>query len=396
MNSKKYILALLFAAGFSVSALAQDSCCVSKSTDVQIYGRLDAGVITANSVQNSAGKTVSITQFTSSPMYTSNIGFKATERINSDLAVYGRFEAQVQPMDGSSGLSSSSGASNALFGRESNIGIVSRDVGTVIIGRQVNPVYQAWATTDVRGPFSFGASVIYQADGSSFGGTATSKTGIATYTGGTYISNAVSLTTREYNGIKGVLLYGSGNVAGDNELGQKTAIAATYNKGMFTGTTGYYNARSTSNDSSVGRYYWVGAGIRPTDKSIVKFGHTIFENPTAAASNSANSKWALNVISGEYNITPVIKVFGGYFTMKDQINSANKNTMKTLGAEYELSKRTQVYTAVASVTNEGTAGWAAYGGGGANAGSLNTSTFSSAIGQGKDQTAFTLGVVHRF
>ena len=396
MMFKKYVIAVLITAGFSVTAMAQDACCVDKPSSVQVYGRLDVGVVNANSVQNSAGQTAGITQVTSSPMYTSHIGFKATEKLSGQTEVYARIESQINPADGSQGISSSSAAANGVFAREANIGIVNKEIGTFIIGRQVNPAYQAWSQGDVRGPFSFGSSLVYQSDGSSFGGTATAKTGISTYTGGSYISNAVSYITPDYNGLKGVLLYGSGNTADNTDYNQKTAIAAVYDKGMFTGTTGYQNTRSSTTGSITGRYYWVGGGIRPTDKSLIKVARTVFENPMTKDTNAANSQWQLDAISGEYKLTERVKVWAGYYMMNDQINSANKNTMTSLGSEYELSKRTQIYTAVSFVENQGTAGWAGYGGGGANYSSLNTTTFASSIGQGKNQTAYTVGMVHRF
>lgn len=397
MMFKKYVLMVLMALGSSTVVMAQDSCCTEPNrSDVQIYGRLDAGIVSANSVQNSAGQTVGITQISSSPMYTSNLGFISREKLSENTSVYARFEGQVNPADGSSGISSSSGAANGLFGRESNIGIVNKQIGTFIIGRQVNPAYQAWSQTDVRGPFAFGSSLVYQSDGSSFGGTATSKTGISTYTGGSYISNAISYISPTYKGFRGILLYGSGNVAGDIDYNQKTAVAATYDRGMFTGTTGYQNTRSSTTGAIVGRYYWLGGGIRPTDKSLVKLSYTMFENPMTKASNAANSQWALSTLTTEYRFTDRIKGWAGYYMMNDQINSNNKNTMKSVGGEYAFSKRTQVYTGVSFVTNEGTAGWAGYGGGGANANSLNTTAFPSTIGAGKSQTAYVMGMVHRF
>ena len=393
---KKYALAVLLAAGFSATAMAQESCCRDPNrSDVQIYGRIDVGYIGSNSVQNSAGQTVGISQISSSPMYTSNIGFIAREKLSGETSVYARLEAQVNPADGSSGISSSSAATNGMFSRESNLGIQNKTWGTLIIGRQVNPVYQYFNQQDVRGGFAFGSSLVYMADGSSFGGTATTKTGISNITGGPYVGNAVSYQTPTYAGITGRLLYSAGNTAGDIENNQKMGLALSYNKGMWLGTTGYYNARNSTGNIT-GRYYWLGGGVKPVKNLTVRGGYTVFENPTTKGANTANSQWALSQVSSEYQFTSKVKGWVGYYQMNDQINSANKNNMKSVGAEYAFSKRTQIYTAVSFVTNEGTAGWAGYGGGGANANSLNTTAFPSSIGAGKSQTATTVGMVHRF
>lgn len=393
---KKLLAVTLTMFGLVGAAQAQESCCRDPNrSDVQIYGRVDLGYIGANSVQNSAGQTKGISQISSSPMYTSNLGFIAREKLSGTTSVYARFEGQVNPADGSSGLSSGSGTSNTLFGRESNIGVQNKDWGTLIIGRQVNPVYQYFNRQDVRGGFAFGSSLIYVADGSSFGGSATSKTGIASYTGGPYIGNAVSWQTPTKAGFTGRFLYSAGNTAGEIDNNQKMGLAITYDKGMFEGTTGYYNSRN-STGGITGRYYWLGGGVKPINGLLVRAGYTVFENPMTKGINAANSQWALSQISSEYQFTQTIKGWVGYYQMNDQINSNNKNDMKTVGAEYAFSKRTQVYSAISFVTNDGTAGWAGYGGGGANYNSLNTAAFSSTIGQGKSQTAMTLGMVHRF
>jgi predicted porin len=392
----KFIVAMIATLGLVSTVSAQESCCRDPNrSDVQIYGRLDVGYIGANSVQNSAGQTVGISQISSSPMYTSHLGFIARENLGGGTSVYARFEGQVNPADGSSGISSSSAATNGMFSREANIGIQNKSWGTFIIGRQVNSIYQYFNQQDVRGGFAFGSSLLYVADGSSFGGTATSKTGISSYTGGTYLSNAVSYQTPTYAGFTGRLLYSAGNTAGDIDNNQKMGMAVSYDKNMFLGTTGYYNSRN-STGGITGRYYWLGAGVRPVKDLTVRAGYTIFENPMTKGINAANSQWALSQVSTEYQFTPTVKGWLGYYEMSDQINSANKNNMKSVGAEYAFSKRTQIYTAVSFVTNEGTAGWAGYGGGGANANSLNTTAFASTIGAGKSQTATTVGMVHRF
>jgi predicted porin len=180
----KLMATMIAALGLTSTVSAQESCCRDPNrSDVQIYGRLDVGYIGANSVQNRDGQTVGINQISSSPMYTSNIGFIARENLGGGTTVYARLEAQVNPADGSSGISSSSAAANGMFSRESNIGIQNKRWGTLIMGRQVNPVYQYFNQQDVRGGFAFGSSLVYMADGSSFGGTATTKTGISNITG---------------------------------------------------------------------------------------------------------------------------------------------------------------------------------------------------------------------
>lgn len=393
---KKLIAVTLATLGCISVAQAQDACCRDPNrSDVQIYGRMDMGIINANSVQKTATQTTGITQFSSSPNYTSNLGFLARENLGGGTSVAARFEAQVNPADGSSGNSSATGSTNGMFGREANIALANNNWGRLVMGRQINTLYQSWTMMDVRGPFSFGSSLIYQSDGSSFGGSATTKTGISNYTGGSYIARAVSYETPSYKGFRARVLYGSGNTAGDLDAGSTQGIAAMYDRNKLIGTTGYQNIYN-STGGITGRYYWLGGGVRATDKMVVRAGYTMFENPMTKDTNAANSQWALSQISSEYQFTKAVKGWVGYYQMNDQINSANKNRMISVGSEYAFSLRTQVYAGVSFVTNDGTAGWAGYGGGGANANSLNTAAFPSTIGTGKSQTASVVGMVHRF
>jgi predicted porin len=70
--------------------------------------------------------------------------------------------------------------------------------------------------------------------------------------------------------------------------------------------------------------------------------------------------------------------------------------MWSTGVEKNLSKRTTVYALVAKQDNGGTAGFAAYGGGGANVNSLSSSQYQSVVTPGVTQTAYGVGIRHTF
>lgn len=381
---KKLVIAGAIVAAATGSALAQQQPTVS------VYGRLDMGVINANNVGTDRQ---SLTHITSSPIGTSHIGFRGTENLGGGNSVDFKIESQINPADGTQGTSSGSGSANAVFGRESNIGLINKDLGTLRLGRQVNPVYQLYNQQDVRGGLGFGSSLIYFADGSSFGGTSTSKTGVGTITGSTYGSNMASWISPTWNGLQIRAQYTFGNTAGDMENSQRMGIGALYDKGPVVITTGYHEVKSSAGVKT-GQYQFLGGGYRITNALMVRGGYTQFENPSI--SGQANSKFDLRQVSTAYDIDSAHRVFLGYYNFQDKITTANESNMISTGIEKKLSKRTMIYALFAQQDNGGTAGFAAYGGGGANVNSLNTAQFSSHVQAGAKQTAYGVGILHTF
>lgn len=385
---KKLVIAGALATAVAGSALAQNT--PAPAPNVEIFGRLDMGIINAN---NLGTQRQSMTHITSSPIATSFIGFRGTENLGGGNSVGFLIESQINPADGTQGASSASGASNTLFARESNVFLRNQDLGTFRFGRQVMPIYQYFNQQDVRGGMGFGSSMIYFADGSSFGGTATAKTGIGNMTGSTYGSNIASWQSPNWNGLTVRAMYGFGNTAGDMDYGQRVGLGALYDKGPYIATAGYYEAKS-STGVKTGQYQFLGGGYRITDRWIARGGYTVITNPSIAG--QANSKFDLKQLSTRYQVTSDTGVFLGHYQFADKVTTANKSTMWSTGIEKDLSKRTKIYALLAQQNNGGTADFAAYGGGGANANSLNTAQYSSVITPGVKQTAYGVGITHLF
>jgi len=381
---KKLVIAGALATAVAGSALAQ------QQPNVEIYGRMDIGVINANNVGTNSQ---SMTHITSSPLGTSHIGFRGTENLGGGNSAGFAIESQINPADGTQGVGSSSGSANGVFAREANVFLRNQDLGTLRLGRQVQPVYQYFNQQDVRGGMGFGSSLLYFADGSTFGGTATAKTGVGTMTGSTYGSNMASWQSPNWNGLTVRAMYGFGNTVGDLEYSRRLGIGALYDKGPYILTAGYYEQKSSTGVKN-GEYQFLGGGYRITDAWTVRGGYTQFENPSI--SGQANSKFDLKQISTSYNLNKDHTVFLGYYNFNDKITTANKSNMISTGIEKRLSRRTMIYAVAAQQDNNGTAGFAAYGGGGANANSLNTTQFSSVVQPGAKQTAYGVGILHTF
>ena len=385
---KKLLLALGLVASFGL-AQAQ--------SNVTVYGIMDIGVLNAGNVGKNNGNT---TQVLSSPMDTSRIGFIGKEDLGGGAYSGFKLESQINPGDGSQGVSSSTGAANNLFSWGANVFLGSNELGRLTLGRQGNLAFEAFNYGDVNGVKNFGGSLIFFNDGSSFGGASGARTGIGTMTGTTFLSNALRYDSPTYAGFRasGLVVAGGatdGSALGNTSASQRAIGAVTYNKGPWAAAVSYMNsndalANSNAQVTTVGGNYTFNGGHK------VAAGYTKFNNPNSTA---ANTNFNLYEVSGLYQFTSRISGRAGYYELHDVQNSANGAKMLSLVGQYDFSKRTSMYVGIASMINDGTSGFAPYGAGSANLNSMYSGTSSNpAIMQtaGNVQTGIVTGMTVRF
>jgi predicted porin len=183
-----------------------------------------------------------------------------------------------------------------------------------------------------------------------------------------------------------------GNTPGDIDSGASNQIMLRYdNNGKIFGALGNYRAYDANGNANGGNNY-AGVGYRATKDLTVSANYWNLENPNG--NGAANSKFNLYNVGARYDITPKMSASVGYYQLNDKINSNNGTNLTSLIVKYNTSKRTQFYTGVSSVVNKGTSGFAAWGGGGANANSLSITNGLS--GAGADQVAVAVGMRHAF
>lgn len=385
---KKLLLALGLAASFGL-AQAQSS--------VTVYGLLDVGVVNANNVGSANGSATSVL---SSPMDTSRLGFTGREDLGGGSYSGFKLEAQINPGDGSNGISASTGATNALFNRGANVFLGNNEYGRLTLGRQDNLSFEAFNYGDVNGGKNFGSSEVFFNDGSSFGGASGARTGIATLTGTTFLSNAIRYDSPKFAGFGFSGLYVASGTAGDGTFGNTAASnrgigALTYNQGPWAGAVSLATANdgtgaANSKITTVGGNYTFAGGHK------IAAGWNNFQNPNSTA---ANTNFNLYEVSGQYFVTSRFSTRVGYYDLQDRVNSNNGARMVSLVGQYDFSKRTSVYVGVASMNNNGASGFAPYGGGSANLNSMYSGTGSyPALMQtaGMVQNAVTTGLTVKF
>jgi predicted porin len=385
---KKIALALLLAVSCGIS-YAQ--------SNVTIYGIMDVGVVNTTSVGTNNG---SATQLISGALNTSRIGFKGEEKLGGTMSSGFVFEGQINPGDGSQGTLSGTGAANGLFSRAANVYVKDNSLGTVRLGRQGNLGFEAFNYGDTNAAKNFGGSLIFWNDGSSFGGTTTAKTGIGTIAGTTFLSNAIRYDSPDFNGFRVSGQYALPGTSSTNTLGNLDAsgryiTAVTYNRGPWAAAGSFMNSNDSTGDTqyqvtTLGGNYTLPAGHK------IAAGYHTFRNKTSSA--TSNNNFDLIETTGRYKVNSKNSVHVGYYKLGDKTNGANGAQMGSVIGTHELSKTTSVYAGVARVNNNGASGFAAYGAGGANLNTLQSTTSLPASMQnsGLTQTAITTGLTVLF
>ena len=383
---KKSVIAVALLAAAAGSALAQSNL----SSGVQIYGIMDAGVVSATNVGSANSR---ITAFNSGVDQTSRLGFRATEDLGGGLKAGAVLENQVDLGNGSQGLSAGSGAANAVFSRGANIFLEHGTYGKITLGRQANAAWGTYQQFDGRNNSNFGSVTNIINDGSSFGGTSTAKTGIASLTGTSWFNNAIRYDTPKWNGVNATYARVFGNTAGDIDFGKADQYVLRYdNNGSVFGALGYYSANNSTGVETA-RTKWYGAGYRATKDLTLTANLFQMENPSSTA---ANTKFDLKSIGARYQINGKWYANAGYYMLDDKVTSTNGMKMTSASLNYDLSKRTSLFFGVSKSTVDGTTGISAWGnGGGANYDSLGQ-TANKLGAQGQDQTAYAVSMRHSF
>lgn len=413
---KKSLLALAVLGAFAGAAQAQSS--------VTIYGIVDTGVTYTSKAVTPAGGVNTGSKFAvnSGVIQGSRIGFKGVEDLGGGLSALFNLEVGFK---NDSGALDDAKVSNDLFRRKSVVGLAG-GFGTVLLGRQ----------TDYSDTISAYTAV------NDFGGVTQYSGSALNRLQGTRTQNSVSYTTNNLGGFTGNLIYGFGEVAGKTSAGQAFGLAGKYDNGPLGLGINYYQSKKGGNSSTggadTGLYASPAAGVTAGTVpagvgSAGNDGDTAFKvlnlvasyqfgparvygnwsrvkqdlqknqaggttagtgatystglttanrltNATLANSNKAD----MFELGTAYALSPSLKLLAAveYTTASfDGLNGKGKITQYNLGADYWLSKRTDLYAFVSNMRakdmkNPGVAG--------------------DSTGNDASQSAVTVGVRHKF
>ena len=182
---------------FAVAALGAFTGAVQAQSSVTVYGLMDVGFqgVTTRAPYSSTNLSQvksNSTRFTGEGSEsTSRLGFRGTEDLGGGTRAFFTVEFQLNPT--AQTLSGDTG--NGLFNRQSFVGLGKKGIGQAAIGTQYTPVHMAISRTDPGQANNMLGNVIYAVNASTGSGqTATSYT--------VRYNNALTFMTDRFSGVQ--------------------------------------------------------------------------------------------------------------------------------------------------------------------------------------------------
>ncbi|WGS54712.1 porin [Paraburkholderia sp. D15] len=337
---KRLALLALPAALLASGAYAQSS--------VTLYGLVDAGIAYVHNAQSASGQNQStLVKFSSGNVSGSRWGLKGTEDLGGGLAAVFQLENGFNVGTGTLGQGSRE------FGRKAVVGLSSSTLGTVTLGRQYDPIVDL-----VQG----------LTEDNYFGGTFASPGDLDNYDNSLRVSNSIKYVSPLFAGFQVEALYGVGGVAGATGNGQTYSFGAAYANGPLSLGAGYFyanggntttnNVRTWNSSSDTLFNTVINSGFASAKSiQIVRVGGQYVIGAATIGAAYSNTQYATDAFSAyhstakfnngsvffNYQITPALRTGVGYnYTSLTGPSSAHYNQVN-LGADYALSKRTDLY-----------------------------------------------------
>jgi predicted porin len=351
----------------TLSALGTFSTFSQAQSSVTLYGVIDVGI---NYVNNAGGH--SQYNMTSGIVQGSRWGLQGSEDLGGGLKAIFKLENGFNVNTGTLGQG------GLEFGRRAYVGLSSTRFGTVTFGRQYDSMI------DYVAPLS---SMQQWA-----GGTAAHAGDVDNMANNNRVNNSIKYASTNYGGLTFGGLYSLGGIAGAPGRNQIYSLGAGYTNGPLTLDVAYVNVRDpnlsyfagnpgalTATGSNMPSPAYSGYASATTQQILgaggaYQFGkgtlgliynYVLFSGlgNTSVGPNklpggrlvSGSGKFNSVEVNYKYLLTPFIQLGAEYsFTKEDGIGDA-KYHLFTLGVDYFLSKRTDIYligtTALASGTN---------------------------------------------
>lgn len=282
-----------------------------------------------------------------------------------------------------------------MFGRQAYVGLSGTSWGTVTLGRQYDPV----------------VDLVQPVQGDNWlAGFFTSPGDIDNADNSLRFNNAVKWASPNWSGLQFEAMYSFGGIAGSLGSGQTYSGAASYSNGPLSLAAGYLHidngntvlsTRGTTSadslfNSSVNRAYSTSRSINIARGggnyafgSVTVGGYYSYSqyNPDASSTFTRSEKYQNGEVYAVWNISPSLLTEIGYDYMKSSGDSSAKQNQFSIGADYFLSKRTDIYAIAAYALVSGQNG----------AGAAQAVIGSNNVDSGSNKQALvTVGLRHKF
>lgn len=326
----------------------------SAQSNVEVYGTVDVGV----AALKYSGDADRVSQLKSGGMSTSHFGFKGTEDLGGGLKAHFNVGGFFRADTGESGRF----GGDTLFSRDANVAI-SGDFGKVQLGRGNAPsTVPVFAFNPFGDSFTFSPLVLHAYTPS---GNFGKRTWIASNAADSGWSNLLVYSTPAVGGLKANLYYQFGEKEGDSGK-RNVGVNLFYANGPLGLTAFYHNSQvgnpnsnpanplinegalSGVNYKSITRQkgYFVGGSY---DFSVAKLFATyqINDNDTATAASMKDKTFSLG-LSAPLGSGKVLLGYANTKRTGSLVGADLKRDTVSLGYDYALSKRTDLYTILMS------------------------------------------------
>ena len=380
----------------SLAALASAGAAHAQSS-VTLYGTIDTSLTYVHNAQgdknlwalgNSSAGNLSGTRW----------GIKGTEDLGAGLKAIFQLENGFDPSTGKLGQGS------RLFGRQAYVGLTSDSLGSVTLGRQYDPLIDL--VQGITEDNYFGSAFATAGD-------------VDNYDNSFRVNNAVKYTSPVWSGLQFEAMYSFGGIAGSTGSEQSYSAAAAYNNGPIALAAGYFYAANSPasagprsptagwNSTSDGTFDGpINSGYQTAHSlgiARVAGQYTLGQFTLGAAySNSQYRRDSASVFASNekyntgqgfvnYQATKALLVGLGYSYTKSSGDTSATYHQVSLGADYSLSKRTDVYVTAAYQHASGETG---NGTGGTTAAQASIGSYGYA--GTNTQEMVNLGLRHKF
>ncbi len=319
-------------------------------SSVTLYGIIDDSITYVNHADGSHNLWA-LGNSSGGDLSGSRWGLKGQEDLGGGLAAIFQLENGFNPATGSLGQG------GREFGRQAYVGLQSNQYGTITLGRQYD------AVVDLVQPLT---------EDDTFGSIFATPGDVDNYDNSSRTSNAIRYLSPSFGGFQIEGMYAFGGVAGSTGSEQTWAVAAAYTRGPLSLAGGYfvadnkngdripltstYNGWTSTSDGTFDSAINSGLG---TAKSInigrVAGTYVIGAFTVGAAYSNSQYKadgYSLFGSTEKYNTgqgflnyqaaTALLLGVGYTYTKASGVASATYNQV-SVGADYSLSKRTDVY-----------------------------------------------------
>jgi predicted porin len=381
---KRILMAALLGACLNVHA----------QSSVTLYGRLDAGLEYMSGVPtspNAAGQATASThrfRAESGNWGTSLWGMKGVEDLGNGTKAVFQLEGSFNTMTGA-------GPSNGgLFNRWATVGFADDRYGTVLLGRELFISNNLW-DLDPMGQTAWSSASLFRGRNWPFS------------------SNNISYQSPKLAGFDFYGQYSLSNATnwngnGTTAQGRAAGAQVTYSSALFQVRALYDEIRNPSNGKLYGaptdsiNAANAAGGIFQASREYSALANVFLgQFKISAAYQALRTSGAIGVLPGQpttldqvwggltWQASPAAAVIGAVYHVNGNNGSGNAN-IYTLGASYNLSKRTMLDLQVATVQNSKAANF------GLNANNPGTSVASDNPLPGHSQSGVYAGIQHSF